>query len=139
MFYKMLFVVVSVMLDTHPWYQLLGLAAPSVVILIWVLVDKPFRCPDGNNGDMTQGDWHLVLAQALMLLSYGVAGMCLLNSQIELGAYVEPLAALTALAILLTQLVALGSAFCDGGDGATSRNGVKQGEQNVTKNPMEVD
>ena len=57
MYCKMLFVVVSLMLDTHPWYQLLGLCVPTLVILVLVLVDKPFRCPDGNHGGMTDGDW----------------------------------------------------------------------------------
>jgi hypothetical protein len=80
MYYKMTFVVVSATLDTHPWYQLLGLSATTLAILVWVLVDKPYRCPEGNHHGMTEGDWQMVIAQILQLLSYGVAAVCLIDS-----------------------------------------------------------
>ena len=114
MYSKMLFVVVSVMLDTHPWYQLMGLCALTLVILVLVLVDKPYRCPEGNHSGMTDGDWQMVLAQTLQLLSYAVAGMCLMNQQgreaegeAGLSDGVKLLSALAGLAIVIVQLTAL--------------------------------
>ena len=114
MYCKMLFVVVSVMLDTHPWYQLMGLCALTLVILVLVLVDKPFRCPDGNHSGMTDGDWQMVLAQTLQLLSYAVAALCLMNQQARqaegeagLSEGVKLFSALAGLAIVIVQLSAL--------------------------------
>ena len=114
MYCKMLFAVVSLMLDTHPWYQLLGLCVPTLVILVLVLVDKPFRCPDGNHSGMTDGDWQMVLAQVLQLLSYAVATLCLMNQQgrqaegeAGLSEGVELFSALVGLVIVIVQLTAL--------------------------------
>jgi hypothetical protein len=114
MYCKMLFVAVSLMLDTHPWYQLLGLCVPTLVILFLVLIDKPFRCPDGAHAGMTNGDWQMVLAQTLQLLSYAVAALCLMNQQgrqaegeAGLSEGVKLFAALAGLAIVVVQLSAL--------------------------------
>ena len=114
MYCKMLFVAVSLMLDTHPWYQLLGLCVPTLVILVLVVVAKPFRCPDGNHSGMTDGDWQMVLAQVLQLLSYAVAALCLMNQQgreaegeAGLSDGVKLFSALAGLAIVIVQLTVL--------------------------------
>ena len=108
----MIFIAVSMILDQHPWYQLLGLSTPTLVILIWVLADKPYRCPDGNHDGMTEGDRQMVLAQVLQLLSYAVAAICLVDE----GEGVQLFAALVGLGIVLTQLVVLAKALRSGGD-----------------------
>lgn len=100
------------MLDNHPWYQLLGFSTCSLVILIWVLVDKPYRCPDGEHNGMTEGDRQMVLAQALQLLSYADAAICLMDQ----SEGVQLFAALIGLGIVLTQLVVLAKALCSDGD-----------------------
>ena len=53
MYYKMLFVATCMMLDTHPWLQLMSLCILTLAILIFVLVDKPYRCPNGTNPGRT--------------------------------------------------------------------------------------
>ena len=127
MYCKMLFVAVSLMLDTHPWWQLIGLCAPTTVILILVLLDKPYRCPDGNHGVMTSGDWQMVLAQVLQLLSYALVGLCLMNRQNRessgeagLSEGVKLFAALFGLAIVTVQLVALVMTLHRGGGTSSS-------------------
>lgn len=130
MYAKMVFVLVSVLLGTRPWIQLLCLCAVALVILIWVLLDKPYRCPDGrNDGGMSIGDKQMVLAQALQLLSYGVVAICLLDSHSE---SVELFATLAGLVILLVQMLALVPTIWD-----ERRMGrIQNGASVSTKNPL---
>lgn len=106
MYCKMWSIAVSLLLDTHPWFQLLCLCVPALVILIWVLVDKPYRSPDRYHDGMTKGDRQMVAAQLLQLLSYGVAAICLMNRHHGFGGEdVELFSTLTALVIVLAQVL----------------------------------
>lgn len=144
MYCKMGFVATSLMLDKHPWYQLLGLCAPAVVILIWVVVDKPYRCREGNLHGMTQGDWQMVLAQVLQLLSYAIAGVCLMDQESRssrgdagLSEDVELFAALAGLAIVLAQVIALSlSLWHGGGSAADTITATGASSATVHVNPM---
>ena len=130
MYCKMGFVVTSLMLEMHPWYQLLGLCTPALVILIWVVVDKPYRCRPGNHHGMPQGDWQMVLAQGLQLLSYAIAGICLMDQEIRtsqgdsgISEEVELFAGLAGLVIVLVQVVTFSLSLLHGDGGAAGAFG----------------
>eukprot|EP01043_Picozoa_sp_COSAG02_P020282 COSAG02_NODE_997_length_15333_cov_13.688526_12_plen_409_part_00 len=83
MYSRMLVVALSIMLSSgeHAWTLLYILTAVAIAMLVLILVDKPYR--DGDQiDDMTQADWQAVLAQVLLLISYGVAALCLQDNAV---------------------------------------------------------
>ena len=65
--------------------QLSCVSALALALLILVIVDVPYRCPDGDHSGVTSGDWQMVLSQLLQMLTYGVAAWCLMDNESRLG------------------------------------------------------
>jgi hypothetical protein len=114
MYAKMMFVVATMLLEIYPRWQLGCFSALALVMLALVIIDVPYRCPDGDHGDVTHGDWHMVLSQILLLLSYGLAALCLVHAESRsekgqegLDPVVELFAALAGFLILSVQLGSL--------------------------------
>ena len=80
---KMLFILFTLTLDTHPWTLLYALAALALVMLLLILVDKPYRDEEGHEG-MTHGDWQAALSQVLLLIIYYVSALCLWDQEAQI-------------------------------------------------------
>jgi cobalamin synthase len=113
MYSKMLFIVFSMALDTHPWTLLYCLAALAAAMLVLVLVDKPYRDEEGHEG-MSHGDWQAALSQVLMLVVYGVSAVCLQDQEaqlaqntIEMSDGVAFFAAVAGVGVVLVQFLAV--------------------------------
>ena len=70
---KVLFIVFSMMLDKHPWTQLVLMVALTVAVLVLVVLDKPYQGTDGRSNVMSEGDKQMAMSQILQLLSYALA------------------------------------------------------------------
>ena len=88
---KVLFIVFSMMLDKHPWTQLVLMVALTVAVLVLVVLDKPYQGTDGRSNVMSEGDKQMAMSQILQLLSYALAGLCLRNGQDRLDEQKEGL------------------------------------------------
>jgi len=94
MYSRMLVVALSIMLSSgeHAWTLLYILTAVAIAMLVLIFIDKPYR--DGEQIDgMSQADWQAMLAQVLLLVSYGVAALCLQDNAVMVDDRAAQLAA----------------------------------------------
>ena len=85
---KILFVVLCVLMDSdaQAWNLLYTLTALTTATLVLVVVDKPFRDPDGVEWEgITLADKLMIVSQLSQLVNYYVAVECLRSKESRLA------------------------------------------------------